>query len=82
MSDESPTERANRILSESIAFRTSLIPEIHKEIRDASFAGYDSWLFHNQMYLSRTGAKHISYVDCAGFISTGPGHKQYVSRIG
>ena len=39
-SDETPIQRAQRILSESVAFRTSVIPEIHKEIHEQSWEGW------------------------------------------
>jgi len=79
--EETPQQRAQRILDESIAFRTSLFSEIHAEIRALCWDGWDRFCFQRTMMKERDENKTIRVVDRAGFMSNPGGSKQYISSI-
>jgi len=77
MSDEEETmqQRATRILNESIAFRTSLISEIHKEIHA------DAWgnggPFHPCTHSCRSRTSEHTFRFCStSYIEMGKGKRQ------
>jgi hypothetical protein len=79
--EETPQQRAQRILAESIAFRTSLVSDIHAEIRVMCWEGWDRFCFQRTMMKVRDDNRTIRVVDRAGFMSQPGGSKQYISSI-
>jgi hypothetical protein len=82
MSDDEETvqERATRVLNESIAFRTSLISEIHKEIHASAWDGWGIYHPHSNMSASRTCERTLKFIDttCA---EMGKGKRQYIGSV-
>jgi len=78
--DETPQQRAERILQESIAFRTSLISEIHKEIHAMAWDGWGIYHPHSNMSASRTSERTLKFIDttCA---EMGKGKRQYIGSV-
>jgi hypothetical protein len=62
MEEETPIQRATRILSESIAFRTSLVSEIHKEIHEAVWTGWGANHPRSEMSHSRTSERTLKFI--------------------
>ena len=80
MEEETPVQRAQRILSESVAFRTSLVDEIHKEIHHASWDGWGEYHPHANTSKSRTREKTLKFIDttCA---EMGKGKRHYIGSV-
>ena len=80
MEEETPIQRAQRILSESITFRTSLVSEIHKEIHQASWDGWGQYHPHSNTSKSRTVEKTLKFIDttCA---EMGKGKRHYIGSV-
>jgi hypothetical protein len=78
--EETPQQRAERILQESIAFRTSLISEIHKEIHAMAWDGWGIYHPHSNMSASRTCERTLKFIDttCA---EMGKGKRQYIGSV-
>jgi len=78
--EETPQQRAERILQESIAFRTSLISEIHKEIHAMAWDGWGIYHPHSNMSASRTSERTLKFIDttCA---EMGKGKRQYIGSV-
>jgi hypothetical protein len=81
MTEETPVDRAKRILQESIAFRTSVIPEIHKEIHAMVWDAYQNHCYHQQVYGSRVKHRTLMAKDSAGFMCQPGGHRYYTGTI-
>jgi hypothetical protein len=73
--EETPQQRAERILQESIAFRASLISEIHKEIHAAAWDGWGIYHPHSNMSASRT-SEHTFRFCSTSYIDMGKGKRQ------
>lgn len=80
MEEETPVQRAQRILSESVTFRTSLVSEIHKEIHEAVWSGWGQYHPHSNMSHSRTSERTLKFIDttCA---EMGKGKRQYIGSV-
>ena len=80
MEEETPIQRAQRILSESIAFRTSLVSEIHKEIHEAVWTGWGTNHPRSDMCYSRTSERTLKFIDttCA---EMGKGKRHYIGSV-
>jgi hypothetical protein len=82
MSDEEETvqERATRILNESIAFRTSLVADLHEEIKAMCCDGWGIYHPHSNMCPSRTCERTLKFIDttCA---EIGRGKRQYIGSV-
>jgi hypothetical protein len=78
--EETPQQRAERILQESITFRTSLISEIHKEIHAAAWDGWGIYHPHSNMSHSRTPERILNFINttCA---EIGRGKRQYIGSV-
>jgi hypothetical protein len=78
--EETPQQRAERILQESIAFRTSLISEIHKQIHEDAWYGWGIYHPHSNMSASRTCERTLKFIDttCA---EMGKGKRQYIGSV-
>ena len=78
--EETPQQRAERILQESIVFRTSLISEIHKEIHAMAWDGWGIYHPHSNMSHSRTSERTLKFIDttCA---EMGKGKRQYIGSV-
>lgn len=77
-------QRAQRILEDSIAFRTSVIPEIHKEIHEASWDGWHRFRTECMVNGHKRDAeqRHMLVVsDGHGFVSISPGSKRYIGSL-
>lgn len=81
MTEETPVERANRVLQESIAFRTSVIESIHKDIYSMCWDAYRSYCYHQQIYGSRISHRTLMAKDSAGFMCQPGGHRHYIGSI-
>jgi hypothetical protein len=81
-SDEgTPQQRAQRILAESIAFRTSLVSEIHAEIKVMCWSGWTSYCTQKSLMKVRDGSRSMRVVDTAGFMHNPGGSRQYISSV-
>lgn len=80
MEEETPVQRAQRVLSESIAFRTSLVEEIHKLIFEDCWTGWGPNHPHSNMCVSRTREKTLKFIDtvCA---EMGKGKRHYIGSV-
>lgn len=80
MDEETPVQRAQRILSESVTFRTSLVEEIHKEIHHAAWEGWGIYHPHANVCPSRTREKTLKFIDtvCA---EMGKGKRHYIGSV-
>jgi hypothetical protein len=78
--EETPQQRAERILQESIAFRTSLISEIHNQIHEEACYGWGIYHPHSNMSASRTSERTLKFIDttCA---EMGKGRRQYIGSV-
>jgi hypothetical protein len=78
--EETMQQRAERILQESITFRTSLISEIHKEIHAMAWDGWGIYHPHSNMSASRTCERTLKFIDttCA---EMGKGKRQYIGSV-
>ncbi len=78
--EETPQQRAERILQESIAFRTSLISEIHKEIHASAWDGWGQYHPHANMSASRTSERTLNFINttCA---ELGKGRRHYIGSV-
>ncbi len=78
--DETPQQRAERILQESIAFRTSLIADLHKEIEAMCCDGWGIYHPHSNMSASRTSERTLNFIDtvCA---EIGKGRRHYIGSV-
>ena len=77
--EETPQQRAQRILNESITFRTSLVTSIHKEIHLMCWEG---WITHcDQVALckSRTDPSHLGNIKGTA-VNIGPGQFRYMTH--
>lgn len=75
--EETPQQRAQRILNESITFRTSLKAVIHKEIHLMCWEG---WITHcDQVALckSRTNPSHLGRIQGTA-VNIGPGQFRHM----
>jgi hypothetical protein len=79
--EETPQQRAQRILEESIAFRTSLVSEIHAEIRVMCWSGWTSYCTQKSLMKVRDGSRSMRVVDTAGFMHNPGGSRQYISSV-
>ena len=80
MEEETPIQRATRILEESIAFRTSLVSEIHKEIHEAVWTGWGANHPRSDMCYSRTSERTLKVQDRV-YAEIGRGKRHYIGRI-
>jgi len=78
--EETVQERATRILNESIAFRTSLVADLHEEIKAMCCDGWGQYHPHANMSASRTSERTLNFVDttCA---ELGKGRRHYIGSV-
>jgi hypothetical protein len=78
--EETMQQRATRILNESIAFRTSLVAGLHKEIEAMCCDGWGQYHPHSNMCPSRTSERTLNFIDttCA---EMGKGKRHYIGSV-
>ena len=78
--EETPVQRAARILEESIAFRTSLLADLHKEIELMCTDGWGQYHPRACTSTSRTCERTLKFIDttCA---EMGKGKRQYIGSV-
>ena len=78
--EETPIQRAQRILSESVAFRTALLTDLHNEIELLCTDGWGKHHPRSLMSHSRTSEKTLKFIDttCA---EMGKGKRQYIGSV-
>ena len=78
--EETPQQRAERILQESIAFRTSLVVDLHEEIKAMCCDGWGQYHPHANMSHSRTPERILNFINttCA---EIGRGKRQYIGSV-
>lgn len=78
--NETHAERANRILKESIEFRTTVIASIHAAIFEDAWSGWGPYHPHANVCPSRTREKTLKFIDtvCA---EMGKGKRHYIGSV-
>ena len=78
--EETMQQRATRILNESIAFRTSLVADLHEVIKAMCCDGWGQYHPHSNMSASRTCERTLKFIDttCA---EMGKGKRQYIGSV-
>ena len=78
--EETPIQRAARILQESIQFRTTIFSEVHKEIHAATWEGWGIYHPHINMSRSRTTPLCLNFVN-SFYADLGGGRRHYTGVI-
>lgn len=78
--NETDIDRANRILKESIEFRTTVVASIHATIFEDSWSGWGQYHPHSNTSKSRTVEKTLKFIDttCA---EMGKGKRHYIGSV-
>ncbi len=78
--EETMQQRATRVLNESIAFRTSLVAGLHKEIEAMCCDGWGQYHPHANMSASRTSERTLNFISttCA---ELGKGRRHYIGSV-
>ena len=73
---------ARQVLAESIQFRTTVVADIHKEIREQCNDGWDKYLIQKQLLKAHDKRHIMSNMQGNGFVSTGNGTMYFVGKLG